>query len=145
MNKNDYLSKLRGSLNGKVDASKVEEEINYYNDYIDSKLSNGNTFDDILSELGEPDILAKSIIMANNANASKSKTINIDNDTEETDSRFNMSDSFKSKGKYILSIILLLLIVVLIIAIIAGAISVFLPIIVPCIILWIVFRLIRRI
>ena len=65
MNKTEFLDQLRQSLNGKVDAELVGENIRYYAEYIESQLSQGMTEQEIMSRLGSPRLIARTIMDAN--------------------------------------------------------------------------------
>lgn len=65
MGKQDFLEKLRASLSGNVPARLVEENVAYYADYINAQLRMGQPEEMVLSQLGDPRLIAKSIITAN--------------------------------------------------------------------------------
>ncbi len=58
MDKNEFLSQLRQSLSGEVSADVIEQNIRYYDQYIPS----GEEADSVLGELGDPRLIAKTII-----------------------------------------------------------------------------------
>ncbi len=53
------------SLTGKVPATMVEDNIRYYEEYIDIQLRQGKREEEVLSGLGDPRLLAKTVIEAN--------------------------------------------------------------------------------
>ena len=61
MNKQDFLNKLRASLGGMVPADQVEDTIRYYEDYINTQERLGKTESQVLQELGDPRLIARSI------------------------------------------------------------------------------------
>ena len=65
MGKQDFLDKLRASLSGNVPARVVEDNVAYYADYINTQLRMGQSEEMVLSGLGDPRLIAKSIITAN--------------------------------------------------------------------------------
>ena len=65
MGKQEFLEKLRMSLSGNVSAKLVEENVAYYADYINTQLRMGQAEESVLSSLGDPRLIAKSIITAN--------------------------------------------------------------------------------
>lgn len=67
MNRDDFIEKLRISLNGRVDPQTVKENLDYYNDYISIQIREGKSERQVLEELGDPRLLAKSIATANGA------------------------------------------------------------------------------
>ena len=66
INKQQFLDKLRVALSGRVSASLVEENVTYYEEYINTQIRLGRAENMVLSGLGDPRLIAKSIITANN-------------------------------------------------------------------------------
>ena len=62
MNKYEFITNLQRHLTGKVSAEKLQELTAYYNDYIDAQIRKGRTEEEVLLELGDPRLLAKSIV-----------------------------------------------------------------------------------
>ena len=62
MIKQDFLDKLRISLNGKIAANQVEEHIRYYEDYINVEMRKGKSEEEVMLSLGEPRLIAKTIV-----------------------------------------------------------------------------------
>lgn len=65
MNKREFIEKLQRTLAGGLDSALVAENVRYYQEYIESEMQKGNTEEAVLSRLGDPRLLAKSIIEAN--------------------------------------------------------------------------------
>ncbi len=68
MNKQEFLNKLRAALNGRVPTSVVTENVNYYEDYINTQVRMGRTEEEVLKALGDPRLLARTIIETNRSN-----------------------------------------------------------------------------
>ena len=64
MNKNEFLNQLQISLNGKLKASQVEDNIQYYNDYVEEQMRRGRTEREIKETLGSPRLIARTILDA---------------------------------------------------------------------------------
>ncbi len=64
MNKQEFLDILRMALSGRVSAKTVEENVSFYEEYINSKIRIGQSEESVLHKLGDPRLLAKSIISA---------------------------------------------------------------------------------
>lgn len=64
MIKQEFLDILRMALSGRVSAKTVEENVSFYEEYINSKVRIGQSEEIVLSKLGDPRLLAKSIISA---------------------------------------------------------------------------------
>lgn len=67
MNKEEFITRLQHSLAGGLSASQVAEHVRYYREYIDSEIHKGRTEAEVLAQLGEPRLLARSIIEASKA------------------------------------------------------------------------------
>ncbi len=62
MTKEEFLSEFRSALTGSVSSSLINENMNYYEDYINTELRKGRTEEDIFQELGNPRLLARTVI-----------------------------------------------------------------------------------
>lgn len=64
MQKQEFLDTLRTSLSGRIHAGAVEENIRYYEDYINTEVRKGGTEEEVLSALGDPRLIARTIVEA---------------------------------------------------------------------------------
>ena len=62
MEKQEFLDKLRMALNGRIPTSKVTENVNFYDDYINTVIRKGRMLNEIMDTLGDPRLIAKTII-----------------------------------------------------------------------------------
>ena len=62
MNRTEFLTILRNQLAGQMQEGKAEAHIRYYEDYIQSQVRKGRTEEDVLGELGDPRLIAKTLI-----------------------------------------------------------------------------------
>ena len=62
MSRQDFLASLKRSLKGKVSERELEENLAYYEDYIAQETASGRSEEEVLAELGDPRILAKTIV-----------------------------------------------------------------------------------
>lgn len=74
MSREEFLTELRKALQGKVSQQTVNENIQYYEEYILAESHKGKTEAEVIAGLGEPRLLAKSIIDAGNAASAKNGT-----------------------------------------------------------------------
>ena len=61
MNKQEFLEKLRQALTGRVPSSVVTENIKYYEDYINVEVRKGRSEEEVLNQLGDPRLIARTI------------------------------------------------------------------------------------
>lgn len=64
MTKEQFMEELRSSLEGMVSPMVIQENLNYYENYINEQIRNGKTQQEIFAELGSPRLIARSIIDA---------------------------------------------------------------------------------
>lgn len=62
MSREEFLRGLEEALAGEVPASTIRENLNYYGSYISQEMAKGRTMDQIVEEIGEPRIVARTII-----------------------------------------------------------------------------------
>ena len=62
MNKNKFIQGLETALSGNVPPEVVRENLIYYRDYIRAELEKGRTEEDIMDELGDPRLIARTIM-----------------------------------------------------------------------------------
>ena len=65
MDRESFITELRMALSGKVNPAVIEENISYYNEYITGQVRMGEDEEDVLDALGNPRLIAKTIIEAN--------------------------------------------------------------------------------
>ncbi len=62
MTKQEFMERLRLSLNGKVSSSLVEDNLQYYEDYINTEIRKGTSESDVMERLGDPRLIARTIV-----------------------------------------------------------------------------------
>lgn len=61
MNREEFLRQFREALEGKVPEQVINENAAYYRNYINDQVSSGKSESEVLHELGDPRLLAKTI------------------------------------------------------------------------------------
>lgn len=61
MTKQDFMEKLRLALNGKVTSRQLMENLDYYEEYINTEIRKGKSEEDVLAGLGDPRLIARTI------------------------------------------------------------------------------------
>lgn len=91
MNKREFLKKLKESLEISLGNDIVRDKINYYDDYITKEIENGKTEKEVIDELGDPILIAKTIKTVNGATGEVfiKEDINNDNNTYEKQNENN--------------------------------------------------------
>ena len=62
MSRREFLEVLRGQLSGQMTQGRAAAHVRYYEDYIQSQVRNGRSESDVLAELGDPRLIAKTLI-----------------------------------------------------------------------------------
>ncbi|MDR0949762.1 MAG: hypothetical protein LBM69_09645 [Lachnospiraceae bacterium] len=58
----EFIDQLRVALNGAIPSKLIHENIRYYEEYIHDQVKAGKTQKEVLEELGDPRLLARTII-----------------------------------------------------------------------------------
>lgn len=150
MNRNEFLGKLKEALENDLSGQVVQDNINYYDQYITEEMRSGRTEQEVLDLLGDPWMLARTIIDSP-ANSGGAYTYDSNEPiySKETRQTKQQGDS----GLHILSLdtwwkkLLIILCVVgifgIIISLVTGIISLLAPIILPVIIILIILQIVR--
>ena len=62
MTRHEFISGLREALTGEIPPEEIEGNIRFYNNYIDQEMAKGRSEADIFSELGDPRLIARTIM-----------------------------------------------------------------------------------
>ena len=135
MNREEYINTLERCLVGKIDPDSLRDTIEYYKDYFAMEQAKGRSQEQIIAGLGEPRLLAKSIIAAESNRQ----------DRDESELRTGADSGqggFTGRRIHIPFALLILIVVLLffgIISLVFSIASMLLPILLPVLI---VFRII---
>lgn len=62
MDRAEFLEILREQLTGQMHEEKIAAHMRYYEDYIQSQVRSGKTEEEVLRELGDPRLIAKTLL-----------------------------------------------------------------------------------
>ena len=71
MDRQEFVSRLRASLSGRISPALVEENTRYYEDYINTQIRLGEPEESVLESLGDPRLIARSIVAADSVKTGK--------------------------------------------------------------------------
>ena len=144
MDKKEFIEKIQRSLASGLNSSQVADNIRYYQDYIESEIIKGKSEKEVIDSLGDPRLLAKSIIEANKRTG-ESYGSNREYDEEVEDKSGNNIFGKILANIFLLPTWLTVLIVVVIliigIGIITSLISIFAPIIIAVLVVLLIIKL----
>ena len=144
MSKQEFLEKLRQALTGRVASSVVTENIKYYEDYINVEVRKGRSEEEVLGQLGDPRLIARTIaetsegIRRAEGGRGSSNSSHGHSSGENADS---LGRRFRVSGWMIL--ILLLVIVVVVLSFVFSVITALLPILLPILVVVFLVKLFR--
>lgn len=149
MTKETFLSQLGNALSGNMDSGKVNENLRYYSEYISGEVQGGKTEEEVLQMLGDPWILARTLIDADNG--TDRETVYETGGTYENQSagRNRNGDAGgkeQESGKWwkkLLLVLFVIMIVLLVFAIISGVIRIFAPFVLPILLVILVIRILK--
>ena len=147
MTKNEFLDKLKKALGNDLNGSIIQENVTYYNDYINEEVRKGRSETDVIAELGDPWVLAQTIIDGAEAGRNTQESY-----TYEPRKEYGGQDDFGYSRKVhvfgldtwwkkLLLILGVIGVVMLVVAVIGGIFSLLAPILIPLVIIWFVFRI----
>ena len=134
MTRFEFSDILRKELSGRVGHATVNENVSYYEKYIDGELKKGRSEQEIMEELGDPRLIAKTIV--NTAGADSPEYM-------EENTKRNSGRSFGGKVFQVpgwMGILIILLVVLMLFKVFA----VLAPFLLPLILIWIFIRHYRR-
>lgn len=90
MNRVEFLEGLNEALRGEVNPQEYQDAIKYYSDYIEAKVREGMSEEEVIDSLGSPRLIAKSILQAqgNKNRENKREKVNYDSQTTRTEYDF---------------------------------------------------------
>jgi uncharacterized membrane protein len=148
MTKKEFMKQLKAALANELPASVVNENLNYYGSYIDGEVNSGRNEKDVVSGLGDPWAIARTIIETERRGGNTySYTVEDETVSERTNYEQAGNDSdgdFFGQAKNVLKIVLVILMIFLVISAVMGVISALLPIILPVILVLAAVRLLQR-
>lgn len=62
MNRQEFLDTLRRALYGKIDDFALSDHMQYYENYISQEVASGKSEQEVLQELGDPRLIARTIL-----------------------------------------------------------------------------------
>lgn len=152
------MNALQSSLTGRVNSSQIAENVSYYEDYIATQMRMGKSEEVVIAELGDPRLIAKSIIEASkHADARAGSRDDYRGDEENSyasgyngDNGYNgyNGSAFKRPQRSAMPVWLIVLLVILVILLgISMIFSVFIflaPILIPIAVVCLILRLSGR-
>lgn len=119
MNREIFIDTLRRALYGKVDDYTLADHMRYYENYILQEMAKGRSEQEVLDELGDPRLIARTILEASGAQTSYREYAVVDesgNEQSEEEERIRVRQYQGWKATLIMAAVFLAIILILIIA-----------------------------
>lgn len=144
------MDSLHRTLAGSLTSSTVNENMRYYEEYFDTQLRLGQREEEIVAGLGDPRLLAKTIIQTSRyqaQNYGSQEYEEVYEDGSQENAQDGSSKRFASKMYRMpgwLFLVLAILLVFAVISIVSSVVSMFLPVIIPLICVTLIVRLLQK-
>ena len=151
MDREEFIERLQRALAGGLGSGLVAENVRYYREYIDSEIRKGRSEEEVLASLGDPRLLAKSIIEANkHAGASEGSNRGYDEEMAAETVEFDADDRDEQSAGHVvmlpgwLIMLIVTVVVVVLIGLATALISVFAPVIIGVLAVILIVKLFQR-
>ena len=145
MDRREFIDKLQRALAGGLGSSLVAENVRYYEEYIDSEVRRGKSEVEVLSALGDPRLLAKSIIEANKR-AGDNNGSNRNFDEEVSDDAGGWYRNRNASGGRLvmlpgwLVMLIITVVVIVVIGLVTSLLAVFAPVMIAVLLVLLVIK-----
>ncbi len=145
MRSSDFLLQLKKALTNELSAAQVQDNVEYYKNYIKEEVKSGKSEQEVLEMLGDPWAIAKTILMEEKMSGTQ-ESVNSDevwNSQEQTRKKVHVFgvDTWWKKVAVILGVVA---VIVVIISLILGILSIVLPIAIPVMLIVTIFNIFRK-
>ena len=144
MTKRQFMEELRSSLEGMVSQAVIQENMNYYEDYINEQIRNGKNEQDVLNELGSPRLIARSIIDAKGEDDEEEQDEGTPEDMFGGNTHIFTMNSTKFKLGCLLSVIIFIFIIYLLFHVFSAMMVVLGPVIIIGVIVALIMKITGR-
>ena len=144
MAKQEFLEKLRVALSGRVTPEVVTDNINYYEDYINTEIRKGKSEKDVLEALGDPRLIARTIAETNPSQTARRSSYVDETQGSRGQEQYGTPSGFKfSRLPLWVWVIVVIIVAVLVISAVLSILSMVLPILLPILVILFLVKLFR--
>lgn len=154
MTKSEFLEKLESALGNDLSGSIIQENINYYSQYISDEVNKGRSEQEVTSELGDPWAIAQTIIdtAENQRQAAGSRVessyrqggYGSQGDYQTGTTRQGPAYFFQKWGRLILVMLGVIGIFAIIVTVVGGILSFLAPVLVPLLVAAFIVRMFKN-
>ena len=145
MTKKEFLDGLRAALTGKVHYSVVNENVEYYDSYIAVQVRKGEREENVLEGLGDPRLLAKTILAAGGQQTDEANGENAYQNAEEESGSLLVRLRRRAAGlPGWLLLLAILAAAVLCVTVVPVLFTLLAPVVLPILLIWWLVRFWKR-
>lgn len=152
MKKREFLDRLKAALMHRINSQAVVENVNYYEDYINTQVRMGMKEEEVIAKLGDPRLLAKTIIDSEKRKGNATEfgkcenSGDYDNYTSEDSSNDTKTQKHMPVWAVLVIVFLVLFVVIgLVFSLIFSLVAFFLPVLIPILLVVFLVRLMRKV
>lgn len=146
LNKEEFITRLQHSLAGALPGVQVAEHVRYYREYIDSEIRKGRGEAEVLAQLGDPRLLAKSMIEAGKAGTANGSAQGYEEEMAEDVQDAGYDRTGRVRRVMLpgwMMLLILVMVVLIVIGLVGSVLYIFGPVIMAALIVMFVVRAIR--
>ncbi|MBR5247976.1 MAG: DUF1700 domain-containing protein [Lachnospiraceae bacterium] len=156
MTKQEFIDRLRAALNSSLAPSTVAEHVKYYEEYICSEMQKGKSEETVLNSLGDPRLIARTIIQTNTTEDGSNQESNYQSNYQAEHQKGYSAGGFqqterRENGQVVKRfnmpgwawILVVIVVLVLILSVIVSVLSFLAPILVPVVVIAFLVKLFR--
>ncbi|MCI8307959.1 MAG: DUF1700 domain-containing protein [Lachnospiraceae bacterium] len=148
MSKEQFMEGLGKSLAGKVDDNEYRSQMEFYSSYISSEIAAGKSEEEVVSALGDPRLIAKTILQTYSLKDDPIKRQYRESNSgaygRNEDDYYEKREDGTHRVKRILRIILLVIIMLSVFAFVSRVLVAAIPFLLTLIVVWSIVRIIYQ-
>lgn len=147
MTKNEFLDKLREALGNDLNGPAVRENVDYYSQYIADEVNSGRSEEEVISELGDPWVIARTVIDASEGVQEAEGSYTYEQGGQaygQQGGRVRIDSPGRGWWKLIVLLLGIIGVLIAVVAVIGGLISLVAPILVPVLVVMVIVRAFGR-
>ncbi len=146
MTRQEFLERLRSALGNDLNGPIIQENVDYYNNYIRDETGKGRTEEEVTAELGDPWVIAQTIIDSSGVRAGAGYQETCDYGAKGTYDGGGQAErpGIRRMGiwwKRLLMILGIVAVFIVIFAVVGGIVSLLAPLVVPILVIAIIIRI----
>lgn len=143
MSKSKFLNGLKEALIGEVSAAEINEQLLYYERYIEEEMKKGKSETEVVEALGDPRLIARTIIETRGAGTSYGESY-YEESQPESEERSTNGKFYNFQMNGILIAIIVVLVIVGVLSLIFSVLSALAPILIPAILILLVVSYLKK-